>query len=51
MSSVSHFYGYEKMSEKYGDRDRIIGAMKNMHTGSLVTNNGIGQLFNSLFST
>ena len=49
MSSVSHFYGYEKMSEKYGDRDRIIGAMKNMHTGSLVTNKGIGQLFNSLF--
>ena len=49
MSSVSHFYGYEKMSEKYGDRDRIIGAMKNMHTGSLVTNHGIGQLFNLLF--
>ena len=49
MSSVSHFYGYDKMSEKYGDRDRIIGVMKNMHTGSLVTNNGIGQLFNGLF--
>ena len=46
MSSVSHFYGCEKLSENMGIE---MGGRMCILNGSLITNNGIGQLFNILF--